>query len=432
MAYTQTTQAQLASDILESLNDPGAIYWSTAEVNLAINEALLTWGAKTSYWRNRGQFPSAPNIAFYDLSVQLPALRARTYTYGQLVTDIQYALNESPTGFGFTNQTTQFTSNQIIQALARAANEFSLDAKIAFDMTTISGVASQRTPIPGTSAALARVSWTDSITGTTKVLRREDAWSEDAYNPSWTTQPGLPWAFSAAETPPVTLSLYPPPLNSGNLNLIISATTDFTSAVSGTIFPIPNEFIPAIKWRAIYSLIATQGQGYDPFRSKYCAERYQDYDSTAENMQSVIRVQVNGKPIALDTIANLDSGRPYWQSQFGTPNLAGCLYDIVALSNVPKNSNFAISCDLVQSAPLPAISSSFIQVGYEDLPYILDYARHILCFKLGGEEFQTTFALYDNFLDGVKQRNTQLSYQSRYLRDLFGVPAKQEEEVNAA
>ena len=44
MSYAQTTQAALASAVLGALNDPGAVYWSTDEVNRAINEALLTWG----------------------------------------------------------------------------------------------------------------------------------------------------------------------------------------------------------------------------------------------------------------------------------------------------------------------------------------------------------------------------------------------------
>jgi hypothetical protein len=431
MAYSQTSQAQLASDLLQSL-DPSATYWSTAEVDLAINEALLTWGAMTSYWRNRGTFSSTAATGFYDLSVQLPALRARSYTYGQLITDIQYALNEAPTGFGFTNQTTQFTSSQILAALGRAANEFALDAKIAFAMSSTPGILTQRVAISNSVIAVARASWTDSVAGTTRALRREDGWSEDAYNPLWTTQPALPFAFSAAETPPVTLSLYPPPLAAGTLNLIYSDSTDYSAAVSGTVFPIPNEFIPAIKWRAIYFLISVQGQGYDPFRAKYAAERYEAYDQAAELMQSVIRVQVNGNPVALDTVANLDSARPFWQSKQGTPSLAAAMYDILALSDVPNTNNFSISCDLVQSAPLPVLSTDFIQVGFEDLPYIFDYARHVLSFKLGGEEFQTTFALYDNFLNGAQQKNRQVASQARYLRDLFGVSKKQEDLVNAA
>ena len=112
--------------------------------------------------------------------------------------------------------------------------------------------------------------------------------------------------------------------------------------------------------------------------------------------------------------------------------MAGTLYDIIALSDVPKDSSLAISCDLVRSAPLPVLTTDYIQIGYEELPYILDYARHVLSFKLGGEEFQTTFALYDNFMEGAQQRSGLLGMQTRYLKDLFGVPARQEEIVHAA
>ena len=432
MSYAQTTQAQLASAVLQSLNDPGGIQWVTDEVNRAINEALLTWGAMTSYWRDRGQFPTAANTGFYDLRVELPTLRSQTFTFNDLITEIQYHLDEAPTGFALTNQTSQFTSIQILDALKRAANEFSLDAKVTFEQSSTPGVNGPRFSLPDTTVAIARVSWADSITGIIRALRREDAWSEDAINPLWTTQAGLPFAFSAAETPPVTLQLYPPPLNAGTLNLIFSDSEDYSAAASGTVFPVPNEFIPAVKWRAIYSLLSTQGQGYDPFRAKYCAERYTSIDKLSEQMRSVIRVQVNGTQIPLDTMAALDAARPFWQNKQGRPNFAGCLYDIIALSDVPKNNSYSISCDVVRSAPLPTAPGDFIQVGYEELPYILDFARHILSFKLGGEEFQTSFALYDNVIDGATQRNKILSSQARYLKDLFGVPARQEDLVNAA
>ena len=257
MSYAQVTQADLASEILQSLNDPGAVYWSTAEINAAINEALLTWGAMTSYWRDRGVFPTVAATPIYDLSVELPLLRSRTFTFGDLVTEIQYHLNEAPTGFGFTDQTSQFTTTQILSALARAANEFSLDAKVAFDQSSTAGIITQRVSLSDNVVAIARASWTDSVAGTTRVLRREDAWTEDSYNPIWTLDPALPFAFSAAETPPIELSLYPPPLNTGTLNLIFADTVDYSAAAANTVFPIPNEFIPAVKWRAIYSLLGT-------------------------------------------------------------------------------------------------------------------------------------------------------------------------------
>lgn len=432
MPYTQVTQADLASEILQSLNDPSAVYWTIAEVNTAINEALLTWGAMSSYWRNRGAFSSIAGTPFYDLSVQLPTLRARTYTFNDLVTEIQYHLNEQPTGFTFTGQTSQFTSTQIVAAIARAINEFNLDSSIGLELSSTAGISTPRVFLDSSVAAVARASWTDSISGVTKVLRREDGWSEDSYNPLWTIEPGIPFAFSAAETPPITMSLYPPPASVGTLNLIFTETADYAAAVGATPTDIPNEFIPGIKWRAIYSLLATQGQGYDPFRAKYCAERYDSIDRISEQLRSVIRVQINGVPVPLDTMAAMDSGRPFWQSKLGKPSMAACLYDILALSDVPKTSDYSVTCDLVQSAPLPTLSTDYIQVGREEITYILDMARHTLSFKLGGEEFQTTFAQYDNFVEGASQRSKIVRWQARYLHDLFGVPAREQEQVPAA
>jgi len=80
--------------------------------------------------------------------------------------------------------------------------------------------------------------------------------------------------------------------------------------------------------------------------------------------------------------------------------------------------------DTVRTAPLPVLPADFVQIGREELPYIFDYARHILSFKLGGSEFVSTMPLYDNFLRGAAQRNKILAAQARYLTALFEQPQK--------
>jgi hypothetical protein len=81
---------------------------------------------------------------------------------------------------------------------------------------------------------------------------------------------------------------------------------------------------------------------------------------------------------------------------------------------------------------LPVLTTDYIQVGHEDIPYLFDYTRHVLSFKLGGAEFAATMPLYDNFLQGAAQRNKLLAAKARYLTPLFAPAMKEEAEVPAA
>ena len=100
MAYTQTTLDQLSQQLGVLLDDPGARFWTYPEKVLAIQEGLLLWGGLSAYWRSRGSISiqaSAPS-PWLDLSLALPKLRARTWTLGKIVQEIQFALNESAPG----------------------------------------------------------------------------------------------------------------------------------------------------------------------------------------------------------------------------------------------------------------------------------------------------------------------------------------------
>ena len=433
MPFTQYSQATLAAEVLEALADPSAVYWSLDEVYRAINEALLYWGALTSYWRERGQFSTVAATPFYDLSVQLPTLRARTYTFGQLTKEIQYALQEPANGVAGTNMTSQFTIGRLTNALKRARSEFVLDSRLplTFGPFNFAPAANGRVSLDQTIALIARAAWKDTFSGVFQPLRREDAWGADSYNALWAQTPAtLPYAYSMAETRPIELQFIPPAISSGQLHLVYASTPDLTIA-DGTSFALPDEFALAAKYGAMYDMLSNYSEGFDPLRAQYSLERYNAAVEAAKMMRSVARVQVNNLPVPLDTLWNLDAARPTWQNRQGSPNYAATAYDLVALSDVP-NGVYGISCDLVRSAPLPVLTTDYIQVGHEDIPYLFDYTRHVLSFKLGGAEFAATMPLYDNFLQGAAQRNKLLAAKARYLTPLFGQGQIEEAEVPAA
>lgn len=432
MSYAQYTRVAFTTELSQALSDSGNVYWAVDELNRALNEALLCWGALTTYWTSRGSFSTVASTPFYDLSAKLPTLRTRAYTFNELTREIQYHLLEPSNGVPGTSMTDQFTIGQITAALERRRNQFVIDSRIPLTFATVNGPApSISTVVLSDDVALiTRAAWRDGVTGIVTPLRRSDTFGAQSYDPVWNVSPGLPHSYSQAEAMPGTMILIPPPLASGSIHLTYAQTLDLTVA-AGTSFAVPDEFAWGLKYGALEEVLATNSQGYDPIRSRYCTERYKAATEAAALHRSVLHVESNGTPLPLATLAELDSGRPYWQTGSGAPQAAACAYDLLAFYKVPSTV-YSIVCDVAQAAPLPTSDASYIQVGREELPYIFDYCRHILMLKIGGTEFIQSMPLYDNFLKGAMQRNQLLAAKARYLTPLFTVPERQEAQSNAA
>lgn len=432
MPYSQVTRATFRTELAQALNDSGNVYWAADELDRALNEALLVWGAVSSYWTARGIFPTVASTPFYDLSVQLSTLRTRAYTLGNLTYEIQYSLFEPANGVSGASMTDQFTIGQITSALVRRRNQFVLDTHLPLTFTTAPSPAPpiNLIQLDNSVALITRAAWTDGATGIVTPLRRSDTFAAQSYSPQWNLDPGMPHSYSQAEYMPGGLILIPPPLASGSVHLTYAQTLTLAVA-DGTLLAVPDEFAWAIKYGALEEVLATNSQGYDPIRSRYCTERYKAATEMAAARRSVLRVRSNDAPLPLSTLGELDSGNPYWQTGTGAPEVAACAFDLVALARVP-NTVYSITCDVSQTAPLPTSDASYIQVGREELPYIFDYCRHVLMFKIGGTEFIQSMPLYDNFLKGAMQRGKLLGVKARYLTPLFTQPNSEEQELPAA
>ncbi len=426
--------AALATQISAELEDTANVYWSLDEIYRAIDESLLYWGALTSYWRERATFLTSPTTPIYDLSnpslssSAVAALRSRAYTFGQLINEIQYHLLEPPGGLAAASSK-QFTPAFIGSILKSRRNEFCIDTQTPL---TYASFAISTTPADGrhdlddSVASVMRASWADAAVniGATNSLKREDAWAAQSYNPNWTLLPGVPFSYSTAETLPVQIQFIPANANQGTLNLIFVKSLNLT-VLDATALAVPDERVHALKYGCMYELLSTYNEGFDQIRAQYCLERYNQYLSVAAINRSLLRVQRStspGTPLPLDIFSNLDSARPYWESRSGPyADYAATAFDLLALSPVAQTP-VTMNVDVVRSAPLPVLTTDFIQIGREELPYIVDFCRHILSFKLAGAEFLATMPLYDNFLKGAQKQNKQLADKCQYLTPLFNQP----------
>lgn len=432
MPFTATTLGSFTTDIAVAMRDPNYVYWQKPEIHATVNECLLYWGALTTYFQERGTFPTVANQAFYDLSVEFPALRSRAYTMGNICTEMQYHLMEPPNGTGGLDMTDQFSIDQFTSAIQRNRNEFTLDSSVplAFVTSVPALNPSGRVSLDESVSRVMRASWKVAQSGIYYTLFRDDAWGATAYKPTWNLNPGTPNKYSMAETPEIQLQLIPPASAPGELNLICTQTIEMP-VDDTTPLLLPDEYVQAVKWGAMYDLLNTDQPGYDAMRAKYCLERYNQIVDTAITERCIIDAYVNNVPVTLGTLWELDTGKAFWQNQIGTPQRISAAFDVLSMWKVP-NGVYSISADLVRSAPTVSADGDPIQVQSDVLPYLFDYCRHALSFKLGGQEFISTMPLYDNFMKGATQANKMLEQRARYLTALFDVPGRQSDMVPAA
>jgi hypothetical protein len=452
MAYAQISRDQLVAQVSELLDDPDARFWTRDEIILAINEGLRTWGAYTSYWRERGSFSITPagsglwssssfpwsptvfpwqyttGLPWYDLSVLFPTLRTRSTTLDTIVREIQFALLEPASGIAGTGMSGQVTIGAILQAIARARNRFVLDSHLPYSVhaNLISpSPMSGEINIPQYTMFIHRAAWLDLPGGVWTTLWREDSWAADHADTNWTVTAGTPRAFTEAEDSPLQLGLIPPPTNEGLIEAITVDSVQMDLTDPAATFAIPDEWIHAVKWAALSDILSSEGQIKDGVRASYAEARYTQAVSFAADARSILRVLIGNRPMPLDTITALDRGDFTWRNQSGAPKFAGAAYDLLTFSPGVLNQTYGAAVDVARTAPLPAAGGDFIQLGSEDINNLLDYVSHVLTFKCGGKEFTGTFGNYNSWLGAVAGRKGINRARVRYLDPLFGVTQRE-------
>jgi hypothetical protein len=421
LPYTQITLADLEAALFQRLGDQ-VFYSNTGsfpECKLYINEALRVWNSLANFWRDRVVIQTTANQSFYKITdpavvTNPPNLLVPTLTDSDLVAEIMYHLLESqplqpdPIDTTTWRGTDMFTLPWVLGALTRRRDQFLHETAITLNNTLVSGVVSSegRMNLPETMLDVRRVSWVDYAAGHNH-LWRMDEWEAQAQLPTWAYNPEAPpTGFSLILTPPVRIQLVPPPALGGRLDMLSSNSG--TALTGGVLLGIPDDWAWAIKWGALADLLSNEGQGKDPDRAAYCEERFQQALAVARHDPDVLWAQVNGRPVTLMALQDLDSGYPTWQDETGTPAYLAVERDMVAVYPVPDGV-YSVTLDVLRPAPIPVLSTDVVQFGPEILDTIIAYAQHIAAFKEGGAEFASTKLQFNDLLRLAADYNSKLS-----------------------
>lgn len=424
MAYSHTSLAGLKAQLSSRLGDALKTFWVDIELGLVLSEAIRTFGLLSAFWRERGTLVTSSGTAFYDIATNLDNgqptnnnILSYTVTDRDLVQQIQYHLLESASSQSSWTGTEMFTLDDIRYALQRRRDQFLADTGVVVNRSLVN-VASPpigRQQLVDTIIDVRRAAWLGvSPFDYYNVLWRDDERLFTAANSNWSVTSGTPECYSIMAPPPLELQLAPPPLSTGQVELLtVDAGASFAPASAATIIGIPDDLTPAVKWGALADLLGNDGIARDAIRAAYCEQMYQLYVQFARVLPIVIHAELNGVPLIPATLYEIESSTPNWQNISDTPqDIAIVSPNMIAINPVPDGV-YSITLDVVRKSVVPDSDGDSIQVGREQLDMIMDYAEHLALFKVGGQEWHATERQAKNFMAQSATYNHRIGAAAR-------------------
>lgn len=397
--YTHTTLAAAAAQLALRLSDPLSRFYTQPEQYSAIREALRLWNVTTSQNRERGFIRTTSAVSFYDLSTTLTTspgsgtlLRPYTITDAQIISEMNAHLLES------VQATDMFTSAQILSALTNARDQFLADSyTVLVRRSDAVAPGSGTLDYPDTVIGIRRAVYRSYDNRYTQLLPSDER-TATAFNRDWQTT-GVPRSYSIASSRPLRIRIIPPPSDLGTIESIVIASG---AALTGSGVPlgVPDDLAWGVKYGALAALFAADGPAADPPRAERANAMYRLAVAIAQKIPSILHAEIDSRPVIPSSVFRVDRFRSGWegktQSRPDTVALIGP--DLIAAIPPPDSAPHTIALDVVRAAPIPQLTTDYLQIGRERLSALLDFAQWICLLKVGGDELSAAEPLFTHFL----------------------------------
>ena len=437
-SYAYVTVTQAVQDLSARLYDAANQLYSVAELQAYIQDAVQTWNALTSFYRQDMSFPLVAATPWYDLSKQANTARPNSLTDLSQINLIEYALLEPLTqAYPLTwSGSLQFTLPDILAAWTDKQNEALGTAGCTLTIGTIAALIQLQglTP-PDTTLVLRRVAWIPNSGfgyGMT-IMRQSDAWAKQAYDPAWTTQAQAPprnWMQSTELPPTFDVDRVPPV--PGAYELLISESGPASVATQSNPVAVPNDWAWAPRWGALARLLSHESNANDAMRAKYAESRFQQGMAVMASSPSVLALRINNIPRAVDSVRNADDYNAGWEGAAAAPPRVGYLAGLNLIAFPPVDApagGYSATCSVVAAMPLFQNGGSYLQIARDDYDSVMDEAQHVAMFKVGGQEFANSMGLHGNFVKRAALYNSKLKEMGFYAPTIYEA-SRDEDERN--
>ena len=198
--------------------------------------------------------------------------------------EIQYHLLEAPDlGVSWTDGL--WSTAEVVGYANQRQQRFLKEAPVAFGRALITNSGTISQTLPSDWAITNRLVWVDND-GSWTELPRVDHRELDLSLATWPTGTAAkPQVYTDADTPTLTVHVAPIPTNTGHFQITyvpMAPVLDGTGG--GSLFLVPEEFVPAIKYGIMADMLGKSGRAHDPHRAAYCEARFQEGVRAARSM----------------------------------------------------------------------------------------------------------------------------------------------------
>jgi hypothetical protein len=132
------------------------------------------------------------------------------------------------------------------------------------------------------------------------------------------------------------------------------------------------------------------------------------------------RVEWQGTSLEPVGLHELDDAWPGWQSApSGVPTYwVPVALNLIALASPPATAKTSLVVDGILQTPLLTADTSEVDLDAPLVPILLDYARHLGSFRLGGDVWQISQATRAAFWQAAGDRNQQLQATALFARTI--------------
>ena len=437
--YSYITLAQLRAELLNRLQDSGAVFTTPAEANLYIRESLRALSAKTYLWATDFVFDFNSGDTWKSLNVA-GSPRQRTVTDVDLYTQMEAMLLEPMSG-GVWTGTNQYNIAMLQGALQYRRDELLLQcAGNVVNLIQTSPTNSMRSNLPDSTLSLHRVRWIPSSTYSTPyALGREDVKTANSFSPNRQVEPGEPDSWLITADSPLTFDCSCPPNQPGTWDMLVSEAGATLAPPTATVLGLPDDWCWVAMYGALADVLSNAPEGRDSQRAAYCLQVYEHGKKAMQELPWLLQATVESISVDTPGYEEIDTQQQNWElTQNETdPMIVVGGMDLVALAPfVPPGGGYgeggygeggyggevelvSTILTVVGNAPVPVNDDDLIQLSRDGVDAILARAQHVAMFKCGGSDFTVTMPLLEQFESYCRTKNSQYAALGIFRPDLL-------------
>lgn len=427
--YNHTTLLEFVTRLKKISGDLLGVFWTDAEWKLITQEALLTFGAISGFFKSDIQLHTEEDKRIYDLFVDTviadKARIAPSLTYATILNWLNRDLIETISVATPTSEL--FALDDILQLIKKQYEIFQLETNLVLSQVSLNVAAANKTihlPDDIIDIVAARFVSDDSAS----TVYRQDEQELLYFDASSLEESAAPQYYSVVYATENQLKLYPTPVVSGILELVVIKGQDTSVALTvDTVINLPNNLVPYLKYGVEIEIFNQDGLLNDPARVSYCQSRWQEGLQIGKLITSVLTAQGNGLYINTDSYLNVENFESELEQTDDPPSVLGFAgFNIFKIDTLPSNVVNSIVLSIISNALIPVNDGDFIEVEISYIKPLLNYCLHIAQMKCGAEYLAATSSYMQNFIRLAIGYNEKLQLKGLNYENLFTQTKMQE------